>query len=228
MILKSFGCSFIFGSELSDDGKNGPYTVGSRLTWPALSAQRLGYSYQCYAKPGSGNFQLMERVLEQATNIEPALYVIGWTWIDRFDYIDELVAPWPGSKWNTIMPIDDTELSKTYYKKLHSEYQDKLRSLTAIRVAIDTLKSKNLPFIMTYMDDLMFDSRWNTSAAVNERQEYILPHMTTFEGQNFLEWSKQHGYPIGTAAHPLEQAHAAAADYMTTVFDKQKTSVLTR
>jgi hypothetical protein len=31
---------------------------------------------------------------------------------------------------------------------------------------------------------------------------------------NFLDWSKQQGYPIGTAAHPLEQAHAAAADYI--------------
>jgi hypothetical protein len=43
MNLKSFGCSFIFGSELSDDGRNGLYATGSRLTWPAHVAQHLGY-----------------------------------------------------------------------------------------------------------------------------------------------------------------------------------------
>ena len=214
MKLKSFGCSFIFGSELSDDGKNGPYAVGSRLTWPALSAQRLGFDYQCYAKPGSGNFQLMERVLEQTTNIEPALYVIGWTWIDRFDYIDESADPWPGSKWNTIMPIDDTDLARTYYKKLHSEYQDKLRSLTAIRVTIDTLKSKNLPFIMTYMDDLIFETKWHHTPAIAELQNYVKPYMTLFNEKTFLEWSRENKFLESEYWHPLEDAHIAAANYM--------------
>lgn len=67
---------------------------------------------------------------------------------------------------------------------------------------------------MTYMDKLMFDSQWNSSAAINNLQDYIRPHMINFNGMNFLEWSKKNKYPIGTAAHPLEEAHAAALEYM--------------
>ena len=84
----------------------------------------------------------------------------------------------------------------------------------AMQLTVDVLKRRNLPFIMTYMDGLMFDYRWNTSAAVNDLQDLVRPYMTLFDNMNFLEWSKHKGYLIGTAAHPLEQAHAAAADYM--------------
>lgn len=67
---------------------------------------------------------------------------------------------------------------------------------------------------MTYMDELMFDTRWHISPAVLELQKYICPHMTCFDGKTFLEWSKQQGYSISEAAHPLDQAHAAAAQYI--------------
>jgi hypothetical protein len=217
MDIKSFGCSFIFGSELSDDGRNGPYATGSRLTWPALLAKHYGYGYHTYARPGSGNLQILEKIYNHATNIAPAMYVIGWTWIDRFDYIDSNGPVWrklDNHNWSTIMPIDQTDLAETYYKHLHSEYQDKLTNLLYIKSAIDLLTSKNHKFIMTYMDNLLFDTAHNCDPAILELQEYIRPYMTRFDNMNFLEWSKSRGYPIGTAAHPLEQAHAAAADYM--------------
>ena len=215
MNLKSFGCSFIFGSELSDDGRDGPYALGSSLTWPALYAKDLNYGYQCYARPGAGNLQIAERTLSQLACNEHALYVIGWTWIDRFDYtITD--SEWPGTPWKTIMPIDDTAVAKTYYRDLHSQYRDKLTSLMNIRLVIDTLKQKNYPFIMTYMDDLLFENQWHTTLAVNELQEYIRPHMTKFENSNFLEWSQSKGYSISAACHPLEDAHRAAFEYIKT------------
>jgi hypothetical protein len=224
MILKSFGCSFIFGSELADDGENRLYAIGSQLTWPALLAKHLGYNYQTHSRPGSGNLQITERILNQAVNTESALYVIGWTWIDRFDYVSETASKWPtdlskseigwGTGWKTIMPVDETNVAKAYYRDLHSEYQDKLNILISIRTVIDVLKSKNLPFIMTYIDDLMFNTQWHVSPAVLELQEYIRPYMTTFNNLNFLEWSKKNNYPISKSLHPLEQAHAAAANYM--------------
>lgn len=216
MDIKSFGCSFIYGSELADDGHGTLYATPSKFTWPSLLAKQLGYGYQCYAYPGSGNLQIMEKVLNQTANIESAVFIIGWSWIDRFDYVDATT-----DKWRTIMPLDDTSIAKTYYRDLHSEYRDKLSTLMSIKIAIDTLKSKNLTFIMTYMDDLMFDNKWHSSAAINELQEYIHPYMNRFDGHNFLEWSKKNNYPIGQAAHPLEQAHSAAADYMLEVLQKK-------
>ena len=224
MNLKSFGCSFIFGNELADDGRDGLYATPSRLTWPAHLAQHLNALYECFARPGVGNLQILEQVLNQAAiNNNTELFVIGWTWIDRFDYYPVNPSTPSQSPWRTIMPIDTDELAKIYYRDLHSEYRDKFTCLSYIKLAIDTLNQKNIPFIMTYMDNLLFDQRWHTTPAVIDLQNYIQPHMTTFEGQSFLEWSRAHGYPETAAWHPLEQAHKAAGDYMIKVFDKQNT-----
>lgn len=209
MTLKSFGCSFTFGTDLIDDGRDGPFAIGSRLTWPALLANYLGHEYQCYARPGSGNLQILERLLNQVTNIDLAVYVVNWTWIERFDYIDENLT-WPGTKWNTVMPIDTDAVATTYYKHLHNQYSDKLTTLLYIRLAIDTLKQRQLPFIMTYMDELIFETEWHTTPAVLELQDYIRPYMTTFNGQTFLNYSKEKGFPISETLHPLESAHQSA------------------
>ena len=118
------------------------------------------------------------------------------------------------NQWVTILPVNTDSIATTYYKNMHSEYRDKLTTLMNIRLVIDTLQQKGYPFIMTFMDNLAFDTRWHTNTAILELQDYVRPHMTCFDGMNFLDWSKEQGYPIGTAAHPLEQAHAAAAEYM--------------
>jgi hypothetical protein len=228
MILKSFGCSFIFGSELSDDGRDGLYATPSQLTWPAHLAQGLDYKYQCYARPGAGNLQILEQILNQAASNNNDLFVVGWTWIDRFDYYPADPTILSRSPWRTIMPIDTDALAKTYYRDLHSEYRDKFTCLSYIKLAIDTLNQKKIPFIMTYMDGLLFDQQWHATPAVIDLQKYVKSHMTTFENQSFLEWSRAHGYPETTAWHPLEEAHAVAGKYMINVFDTQKTNGLTQ
>jgi hypothetical protein len=231
MKLKSFGCSFIFGSELADEGRDLPIPTPSNFTWPAYLARYLKYDYQCYARPGSGNLQIAERVLSHATDVDDSMFIVGWTWIDRFDYTNSTISnsqeasQW--TNWRTIMPVDETKLAKTYYQGLHTEYRDKLTTLMSIRLVIDTLKQKNIPFLMTYIDDLIFDQQWHVTPAVTDLQEYVLPYMTTFDNLNFVGWSKKNRYPITKIGHPLEEAHAAAGDYIIKVFDKQKTNVLT-
>lgn len=205
MKLKSFGCSFIFGTDLRDDGRTGAWAVPSKLTWPALLAQHHQWDYECFARPGSGNLQITEKLLNQMIDPTPAVYVVGWTWIDRFDYTAA-----DTQKWHTVMPVDTDSTAETYYKHLHSEYRDKLTTLLNIKLSIDTLKSHGHQFVMTYMDDLMFDTRWNTSPAVSELQRYCEPYMTRFDGKNFLEYSKEKGFEISQTLHPLENAHQAA------------------
>jgi hypothetical protein len=224
MKLKSFGCSFIFGSELSDDGRGTLYATPSQLTWPAHLASHLNYNYECYARPGSGNLQILEQILTQSANKTQDLFAVGWTWIDRFDYYPVNPTSISRSPWRTIMPVDTDDLAKVYYRDMHSEYRDKFTCLSYIKLAIDTLNQKGIPFIMTYMDNLLFDQRWHTTPAVLDLQEYIKPYMTQFEGKSFLEWSRNQGHPETTAWHPLEEAHAAAGEYMIKVFDKQKTN----
>jgi hypothetical protein len=87
---------------------------------------------------------------------------------------------------------------------------------------IDTLLQKNIKFLMTHMDNLMFDQTWHITPAIRNLQEYIKPYTTTFEGQTFLDFSRTNGYPISDMLHPMELAHQAAADYMLTVFDRVK------
>jgi hypothetical protein len=211
MKLKSFGCSFIFGTDLAVDGRDSPYATPSQLTWPALLAKNLTYEYECYARPGSGNLQILENILNQTANNNPAVFVVGWTWIDRFDYYDAEYNPGrKRSPWSTIMPIDSDNLAKTYYKDLHSEYCDKFTTLSYIKLAIDTLKQKNVPFIMTYMDELIFDQQWHTTPAVLALQEYVHPYLTNFKGQTLLDWSRDGGFAISDQLHPLEAAHQAA------------------
>lgn len=230
MNIKSFGCSFIFGSELPDNMaaiENGWDRVArsSTQTWPALLAQHQGVNYQCYAVPGSGNLQILERLLNHCHGDPDDVYVIGWSWVDRFDYLDPnkhaYRATDPKTPWATIMPIDNTDLAKTYYKHLHSEYRDKLTSLIYIKTAIDTLQQKNCRFIMTFMDHILFKPEWEINPAITDLQNYIEPYMTTFEGKTFLEWSRSKGYPETDMWHPLEQAHARAAELLLSSSDIQ-------
>jgi hypothetical protein len=215
MILKSFGCSFIFGSELADDGRGELFARPSQQTWPAHLARSLDCEYVCYARPGSGNLRILDTVLNQAVDATSAYYVIGWSWVDRFDYRDDDTRRNPRDNgWKTLMPIDNTGTAKTYYRDLHSEYRDKLTTLINIKLAVDTLNAKRIPFIMTFMDDLIFKTDWNTSPAMVELQEYIRPYMSTFAGKTFYEWSREHGYPITEAWHPLEEAHQAGFEYI--------------
>jgi hypothetical protein len=154
------------------------------------------------------------------------MFVVGWTWTDRFDYTNSTISNSPAASqwanWRTILPVDKTKLAKTYYQDLHTEYRDKLTTLMSIRLVIDTLTQKNIPFLMTYMDDLIFDQRWHTTPAVTDLQEYVLPYMTTFDNLNFVNWSKKNGYPITKIGHPLEEAHVNASNYIIKVFDTQK------
>lgn len=213
MKLKSFGCSFIFGNDLHDDGRHGPWATASKHTWPALLAKKLGYKYECFARAGSGNLRILEKVLIQAAYPDPALFVIGWSWIERFDYTDTK------DEWNSIMPIDTDDVAKVYYRDLHSQYRDKLTTLIHIKTAIDVLKSKNYPFIMTSMDDLLWERHWHSNPAIIELQDYVRPYFSDFEGMTFLDWSREKGFVISDMLHPLEEAHQAAADLVSATLE---------
>ena len=211
MILKSFGCSFIFGTDLHDDGRHLLCATPSNYTWPALFAKYHNWNYKCYAKPGSGNLLILERLLDQlAFDSEPAVYVVGWSWIDRFDYYKDDRPP---GQWKTIMPIDTDLLATTYYRDLHSQYKDKLTTLINIKTAVDALKHYGHKFIMTHMDDLIFETQWHCPPGLKSIQDAIVPHISKFENKTFLELSKEKDFEISPTMHPLEAAHEYAAKY---------------
>jgi len=201
--IKSFGCSFVYGSDLADSG-----SAASQSTWPALLAQQHNWNYTCYARPGRGNAFILDQVLQHAIIDDSALVVVGWSWIDRYDYIDDCEF------WQTLRPSQNTMESHFYYKHLHSQYLDKLKTLSYVKTAIDALTQHGIPFVMTYMDELLLEKEWHTTPATECLQQYIKPHLTTFDGDTFLTWSQNQGYKISPELHPLESAHAAAANYI--------------
>jgi len=205
--LKSFGCSFIFGDDLQDTFKcPDPW---SAYTWPALLAKHLKLRHVCYAHSGSGNLQILDSLLKEVDDPEPAVYVIGWTWVDRFDYTDPVSA-----EWRTIRPTDTDSAAQHYYRRLHSQYRDKLTTLTYISTAISALLAHGHKFIMTCQDPLIFETKWHAGPAIQTLQNYVNSHMTNFEGVSFLDWSRLHGHAISPAWHPLESAHQAAFEYI--------------
>ena len=208
MKLKSFGCSFIYGSDLADEIINFN-SQPSNLSWPALLAKQSNFDYECYARAGAGNLHILQQILTQAADSKQDLFVIGWTWIDRFDYTDTK------DNWKTVLPADITTDADFYYRNFHSQYKDKLTTLIYIRTAIDVLRQKNIPFIMTIMDELILETKWHTTPAITDMQDYIQPWLTTFEGQTFLNWSKKNNFPISKKMHPLEIAHTTGAKYIS-------------
>jgi len=205
--LKSFGCSFVYGSDLSDCTDRTP----SQLTWPALIAKQLDLKYECYAKPGQGNFKIYCDILANSKRNDNSVYVINWTWIDRFDYINAVTG-----KWNTLRPAQENQLQDFYYRNLHSQLQDMIANASWIMSAAEHLTSVGCPFIMTYMDQNLLapiDLNWHNPKYVKLLQYKLKNTLTNFDDLNFLDWSRKNSYPVSTAWHPLEAAHAAAADY---------------
>lgn len=207
MILKSFGDSFIFGTDLPDanDGSDSWLIKPSQKTWPACLAQHLNCDYECFAFPGIGNLQILEKVLSQAHS-DPAVFVVSWTWIDRFDYKTQYQR-----EWKTIRPTSNSSESEYYYKNLHSQFTDKLHTLIKIKLAIDTLKQHGHKIIMTYMDDLIFETKWHTNDVILNLQKSVKPYMTTFDGLTFVQWAQNNSYEINKTLHPMEDAHRDAA-----------------
>ena len=197
MKLRSFGCSFIYGSELQDRS----------ATWPALIADQLGIQHENHGIEGAGNLRIMESVLTHADRGD--LCIVNWTWIDRYDFVaisDE--------QWQSIRPSGTDSLSDFYYRHLHSQYRDMLTNLVYVKTALEHLRLVGARYLMTYMDHLLFETvqdSWHHSRAISGLQQQIQPHMTLFDGLTFLQWSRSNHYPESALWHPLDQAHVQAA-----------------
>jgi hypothetical protein len=207
--LKSFGCSFIYGSELQDTALDHGLSP-SQSTWPALISKQLNLEYHCYARPGQGNFKIYCDILANSYRNDDSVYVVNWTWTDRFDYIDSQ------EHWNTLMPAQENNLQDFYYRNLHSQLNDMIYNASWIVSAAEHLRSLNCNFIMTYMDYNLLtpiDSNWHDPRYLEVLQQKLRKILVNFNGVNFLDWSQQNNYPVSHLWHPLEAAHEAAADY---------------
>jgi len=207
--IKSFGCSFIYGSDLTDASLVHPIDP-SRSTWPALIAKQLNLDYECYALPGQGNFKIYCDVLANSYLNEQSVFLINWTWIDRYDYVTL------DGYWNTLRPADENQEQKFYYRHLHSQLCDMISDASYIVSAAEHLTSLNCPYVMTYMDYNLLtplNIHWHDPRYLEILQQKLKKILVDFDKKNFLDWSIQQEYEISNTLHPLEAAHQAAAEY---------------
>jgi hypothetical protein len=204
MKLKSFGCSFVYGSDLADSTDQHP----SQMTWPSLIAKKLGLEYECWARPGQGNFKIYCDILAHSN--QDSICLINWTWIDRMDYVDH------NETWQTLRPADENKLQTFYYQNIHSQIVDMISNASYIALAAQHLKDQGIPYVMTYMDQLLFEKvnpDWHNPKYMESLQSRIGSVLKNFDGMSFLDWARNHSFPISPTWHPLENAHLAAADY---------------
>jgi hypothetical protein len=215
--IVSFGDSFVFGSEQqnNEDGS---------LGWIGRAAQALGVKYTTTSVPGCGNDNIARQIYTwfSANPAEDTLAVINWTWMSRWDfYIVE------HETWITLGPtcvpdklkhlVDRTQAQDMidFYKtRANSSIAwNKFRNLQTIFAAQTYLKQLGVATVQTYMDDLLFDQTYHAPDYIQTLQNLVRPALETFEGQNFVDWSRARGYAVTPAPgdHPLEEAHEAAS-----------------
>jgi len=215
--LFSFGDSFTYGTELSDCINN-----YSRKTWPSLVANKLGLSYDCYAYGGTGNQQIAYHVVDifsKSIYKNRNLYVINWTWIERFDYIDI-----DSDRWQTIHPRHENLLAHFFYKHVDHHAWNLIRNLQIIYSTIQFLRTHDCNFFMTSIDDNLLDKNYpmEWTSTISTLQSLVRPYINLIENKNFYAWSKDKKFSFAPGGHPLEDAHSAAADYW---FDKVKSQL---
>ena len=209
----AIGDSFTRGDELADCPVEIPDTPVqySQSTWPALIAKSLNYDYKSYAIGGRGNQWISMSVSTLLEKHRDALFIINWSWFERFDYVDI-----DTNEWTVTHPRHDDKLDHYFYKHVDHEQWNLHRNLQQIHSTISLLDQNNIDFIMTCMDPMLYtkDSFVTKEKFISPLQEQILPSIVDFEGMSFLEWSKHNSFELGPNGHPLEQAHTSAADYI--------------
>jgi hypothetical protein len=79
--------------------------------------------------------------------------------------------------------------------------------------AIDTEQElSDLPLHIRAEVEENFLSQTMPVAYIETLRNQIAPDLKTFEGQTFLDWSRDKDFAITELLHPLEQAHESAAD----------------
>jgi len=208
--IVSFGDSFTYGTDLADCDQR----RFSNSTWPALIAEKELLRYKSWAEGGCGNQRIAYRVIEaygQSYFKERNFYIINWTWIERFDYIDPAT-----DVWNTVHPIHDGLTEHFFYKNIDSQPWNMIRNLQTIWGVISFLKSHDCKFVMTCLDSTLWNKDYTLkyTPAISTLQNLVKPHITNFQDKNFLEWANEQGFSKGLTGHPLEDAHREAYKIM--------------
>ena len=102
--LLAGGCSFTYGSELSDDNEG---KSPSNKTWSARLSNSVGANYFCVARVGMGNAGIARRVFNYIANTQEECFVtVMWSFTSRYDWAMPRHRILEDTRWTTITPWD--------------------------------------------------------------------------------------------------------------------------
>lgn len=268
MILVAGGDSFIWGSELADNGAS----RHSLSTFSALLSKEFNMEYDCTAYPGNANNAISRMTMTKCQQLinhkQQFAVIIMWTFVQRFEFrfnydTQQKQSPWYSiNSWtieddakniisffkkkdrniaqaqidniNTARQTGVADFAREFYYHVgDSEYYELYTSFKEIVFMQNYLQKNNIPYMFisadncfyehenyirsrdVYLDSLYTQIDWNNwffFAKGTEGNE-------THSPRGFYQWAVENKYPIGTT-HPLEEAHAAAAELMQEKFNE--------
>ena len=205
-MLYTLGCSFTYGEELPD-----PTTQ----SWPALLANKLGYTLDNQGQPGRGNSYIIRTAIEQVPQLNPKLVIVAWTSCGRMEFHSNTDNAefdiWPGCSrlWPKRYP-EREELIKNitvHHSNDQHQYRAWLRSVILLQ---DFFKLRNIDYRFVNA----FDNQKLNGLYMKKNQVYVdLIDTDKFIGWPFNGMSEWQGdCPRGPNGHPLELGHQRIAD----------------
>lgn len=223
--IVSFGDSFIFGSE--QEGNN-----DGRLGWPGRAAHNLGWDFESCAQPGCGNDAIARQIFEyfETNSAHNTLAVINWTWCLRWDFYivdsEQWVTLGPTcvpQRLETHVGLDRAAGLIDFYNQYtgNSTTWNKWRSLSSMYAAQQYLDTLGVPSVETYIDPEILVHTEHAPSYLRATQRAVAPRLHTFNGMNFLDWSRHNGHTVTQEGlHPLGAAHQAAAELWQDIYRK--------
>jgi hypothetical protein len=240
--LLSGGCSFIYGSELSDSPAVYSHNSHSNKTWPALYAKSRNLNYKTCAVCGASNRGIVRYIINEVEKNFPDYVVIQWTFLHRYEIrlnrhdLDE-----NDSFYYALYHYQSTDfVNKENHlndaiKNLHPllknfatfwfrHVDDDISQLyyyyqSKIELA-NYLRYKNIPFVFTdsqtphsHFLEHTSDKTLHTLYKLNTEIPQFL-----FENRGFYDWSKLKKFNFGIS-HPLDDAHESAFNFISQDLD---------
>jgi hypothetical protein len=253
MITVAGGDSFIWGIDLSDLQHCG---VGghSQSTWPALLAQCCNSQYVCTATPGGSNDTIVRNIIKTCEELknQDIQVIVQWTFPWRFGFRFVDPVQWYNFDIQVITGEDfkDTQayefhqtlnkfgipkFTEQFYRTIGTtEYWPVYSTIKEILLLQGYLKSKNINYIFTAVDNVIFEnSTISTPADTYVKNLYdqidwsywywfpgSIEEYETTTPRGFYQWALENKYNKGKTGHPLEDAHRDAAELIKEKFNE--------
>jgi hypothetical protein len=204
--MSNFSRVISFGSSTTR-GSDG---VGLHQTWSAIIANKLGVSYECQAKPSCSNSKIARKILSY-TEYNNDLVVVMWTSPNRYEF----KTP---NGWNGFTPHSKSDgFVKAWFDGPGDlEYTEVSMTLKDIVLAQQFLKSKNLPYLFAFDNNMVIESYvYNTADGYITALKNLIDwdNFLLFDNQGLIPWSRTNNFDF-IDTHPGPAAHAAAAEYI--------------